>query len=571
MGRVLTSYLSLLVFLVACSSGTSTTGSTPGSGSTSPSKAIKHIVVIFGENVSFDHYFATYPIAANPAGEPQFTATEGTTTPTGLSGTLISANPNDSNKKNGAGAANPFRLDRTQAATGDQDHKYTPEQIAFDNGAMDLFPFSVGAADSAALAKQTGAGSVAATTGLTMGYYDGNTVTALWNYAQHYALNDQSFGTTFGPSTVGAINLVSGQTNGAVAEQNASRALVSDGSGGFTLVGDAYPDGEVCSGTTDAAVSMSGKNIGDLLTAGNISWGWFQGGFDLTITNANGTTGCRRSTTSAVTGQTSLDYAAEHESFQYYATTRNLQHTRPTSLAAIGTNADAANHQYDIEDFSNALAAGNMPTVSFLKAPAYQEGHAGYSDPLDEQTFIVGMVNAIEQSQFWSSTAIVIAYDDSDGWYDHVINIVNGSATAVDALNGPGTCGSSTATSANALPGVNPSTAHAQGRCGYGPRLPLLAISPWAKSNYIDSTITDQSSIPRFIEDVFLSSQRIGGGSFDSIAGTLDNMFDFSQSSPQNGAVILLDNSTGEITSGVSSLLLRTRRGGSELLRTRGR
>ena len=391
--------------------------------------------------------------------------------------------------------------------------------------------------------------------GLTMGYYDGNTVTALWNYAQHYALNDQSFGTTFGPSTVGAINLVSGQTNGAVAAQNASSAIVSDGSGGFTLVNDAYPDGEVCSSTTAPAISMTGKNIGDLLTAGNISWGWFQGGFDLTITNANGTTGCTRSTTSAVTGQSSHDYAAEHEPFQYYATTRNLKHTRPTSVAAIGTNADVANHQYDVQDFSNALAAGNLPAVSFLKASAYQEGHAGYSDPLDEQTFIVNMVNAIEQSQFWSNTAIIIAYDDSDGWYDHVINIVNGSATAVDALNGTGTCGNSTATASNALPGVNAGTAHAQGRCGYGPRLPLLVMSPWAKSNYIDSTVTDQSSIPRFIEDVFLASQRIGGGSFDSIAGTLDNMFDFSQSSPQNGAVILVDNTTGEVTSGVSSAL----------------
>jgi phospholipase C len=116
-------------------------------------------------------------------------------------------------------------------------------------------------------------------------------------------------------------------------------------------------------------------------------------------------------------------------------------------------------------------------------------------------------------------------------------------------LNGPGLCGSATATAANALPGVDPSTAHAQGRCGYGPRLPLLVISPWAKKNYIDSTVTDQTSILRFIEDDFLSGQRIGGGSFDSIAGSLDNVFDFSQSTPQNGSVVLLDDSTGEVTS----------------------
>ena len=53
-----------------------------------------------------------------------------------------------------------------------------------------------------------------ATTGLVMGYYDGNTVTALWNYAQHFAMSDNSYSTKFGPSTVGALNLIAGQTNG---------------------------------------------------------------------------------------------------------------------------------------------------------------------------------------------------------------------------------------------------------------------------------------------------------------------------------------------------------------------
>ena len=69
-----------------------------------------------------------------------------------------------------------------------------------------------------------------------------------------------------------------------------------------------------------------------------------------------------------------------------------------------------------------------MPAVSFLKAAEYQDGHPGYSDPLDEQNFIVNTVNQIEQSKYWTSTAIVITYDDSDGWYDHVTPpVVNGS------------------------------------------------------------------------------------------------------------------------------------------------
>jgi phospholipase C len=542
------SSFSLSILLVGCSGGMSHSQMGTGGVAHIPSGTIQHIIVIFGENVSFDHYFGTYPMAANRPGEPPFTAASGTPTPEGLSGTLLTANPNALNPKNGTGATNPFRLDRAQAATADQDHAYAPEQAAFDNGAMDLFPYALGEPDSRSLASHTGAGAVATTKGLTMGYYDGNTVTALWNYAQHYALNDHSFGTTFGPSTVGAINLISGQTNGAVPGQNANSVVVGDGNGGFTLISDAQPEGDVCSISNMPTVSMSGKNIGNLLTAANISWGWFQGGFNLSITNPNGTTGCARSTVSSVTGVDAPDYVAYMEPFQYYASTQNLQHIRPSSVAAIGSNGDGANHQYDLQDFTDTLAAGNLPAVSFLKAPSYEDAHAGASDPLDEQKFVVDTVNAIEQSKFWPNTAIIIAYDDSDGWYDHVMHLVNGSSTNEDRLSGEGLCANSDVSPSDALPGADPNTDHAQGRCGYGPRLPLLVISPWTKKNYIDFTVTDQTSIIRFIEDTFLSGQRIGGGSFDSIAGSLANMFNFSQSTPSNESVVLLDDSTGEVT-----------------------
>ncbi|HEX6772561.1 MAG TPA: alkaline phosphatase family protein [Acidobacteriaceae bacterium] len=521
-----------------------------GSGDgASESTQIQHIVVIFGENVSFDHYFGTYPVAANRAGEPVFTATPETPVPDGLRGSLLTANPNVLNTRNGPGATNPFRLDHLQAATADQNHGYSAEQMAFDNRAMDLFPLAVGRGDPVGLATQTGASKTATTRWLTMGYYDGNTVTALWNYAQHYALNDHSFGTNFGPSTVGAINLISGQTNGAAPLADDSAAVVSDGNRGLTLISDAEPKGDVCDARRASVVAMTGKNIGDLLTAANITWGWFQGGFDLTVTDADGRTGCRRATRSPVTGVMSGDYNPIEEPFQFYASTQNLQHTRPTAVTAIGTNNDGANHQYDLHDFTDALAAGNLPAVSFLKAPEFEQGHAGFSDPLDEQRFIVDLVNAIERSKLWPSTAIIVAYDDSDGWYDHVNHVVNGSATSRDTLSGAGECKTGDATADSALPGIDPATEHAQGRCGYGPRLPLMVISPWAKKNYIDSTVTDQTSVLRFIEDVFLGGRRIGGGSFDSMAGSLNNMFDFSQSSPPNPNIVLLNDTTGEVTS----------------------
>ena len=549
----------LSLVLSGCSTGTSQPANTAPPAAvvtpTTASAAIKHVVVIFGENISFDHYFGTYPNAANPPGQPQFTAAAGTPIPNNYisNPNLLTQNPNLAtngvpNAGNGVLASNPFRLDRSQAWTASQNHNYGPEQSAFDGGKMDLFPVNIGTANSATQNAATGTPSTspATTKALTMGYYDGNTVTAMWNYAQHYAMNDHSFSTTFGPSTPGAVNLISGQTNGVINTINPGSAVVADGYGGLTAIGDDDPTGDICS--AGGQFSMSGKNIGDLLNTAKLSWGWFEGGFDLTVTAPNLSIGCNRSTVSAYTG-TQTDYSAHHQPFQYYASTINPNHARPTSVAAIGTQ-DVANHQYDIHDFTDALAAGNLPAVSFLKAQRYQDAHASNSDPLDEQAFYVNVINAIEKSSFWTSTAIIIAYDDSDGWYDHLPNLVNGSATNMDFINGTGVCISTTAAAA-ALPGVAAGTLHAQGRCGYGPRQPLLVISPWAKKNYIDATVTDQSSITRFIEDVFLSSQRIGGGSADTQAGSLMGMFDFSNgATPPNPNVVQLSPTTGLVTSG---------------------
>jgi phospholipase C len=481
---------------------------------------IKHLVVIFQENVSFDHYFGTYPNAQNVSGEPPFYAAPGTPTVNGLSTALLTINGNSLNAGNAAGAANPFRLSHAQASTADQDHDYTPEQQAFDFGLMDLFPEFTGAGGTAN--GGTGTPPVFNTTGLVMGYYDGNTVTAYWNYAQHFAMSDNSYDSNFGPSTPGAINLVSGQTNGVIDNMNGTGSVIDDGNGGLTLNSDADPIGDVCSTTSGEVLTMGSKNIGDLLNDAGVSWGFFEGGFDLTKTNANGTTGCNRSTTSTVTSVNKKDYIPHHQPFQYYASTANPTHARPGSPAEIGF-AGPANHQYDTNDFFAAVANGRLPAVSFVKAPGFQDGHAGYSDPLDEQTFVVSVINALQETPEWENTAVIIAYDDSDGWYDHqAAPIVNQSTTSADALTGPGACGNG----ATALPGIN-GNPHANGRCGYGPRLPFLVISPYARRNFVDHGVTDQSSIIRFVEDNWLGGTRIGDGSFDSVAGTITNMFDF--------------------------------------------
>jgi phospholipase C len=502
-----------------------------------PATPIKHLVVIFQENVSFDHYFGTYPVAANPANEPQFDARPNTPTVNGYSSALLTNNPNFLNPANGTGAANPFRLDRSQPLTNDQDHDYTAEQKAFDAGLMDLFPLNVGTAGP----PPNPPPNTVTTTGLVMGYYDGNTVTALWNYAQHFAMSDNSYGTTFGPSTPGVLNLVSGQSNGVTATLNGTSDEVDGGNGSLTVVGDPDPIGDVCSNASRNQVTMGSTNIGDLLTNAGVTWGSFMGGFNLSTVNKNGTTGCNRSTTSPITGVTVNDYIPHHAFFEYYTSTANPKHVRPTSVHTIGYPGDPANNEYDLDDFFAAVRAGNFPAVSFLKAAAVQDGHAGYSDPLDEQAFLVHLLNFLQQRPEWSNTAVVTMYDDSDGWYDHQMGpIMNQSQGPADALSGPGLCGSSVN---NALPGVNPANLHALGRCGYGPRLPLLIVSPFARPNFVDHSVTDQSSIIRFIEDNWLGGQRIGQGSFDALAGSIGNMLNYKQ---KPNPPLLLNPKTGE-------------------------
>ncbi len=469
---------------------------------------IRHLIVVFQENVSFDHYFGTYPRAMNLPGEPPFVPASGTPSVNGLTETLLLHNPNK---------ANPSRLSPQQAMTCDMDHDYTPEQEAFDGGLMDKF---VEFTSAYAGQKDCDGNGV-------MAYFDGNTVTALWNYAQNFAMSDNFFDTTFGPSTPGALNLISGNTHGATPEDLEARGEAISVKG--TVIGDADPQFDDCSRSTGGQLAMSGRNIGDLLNAKDIAWGWFQGGFRPTETK-DGKAVCGATSTN-LAGREVPDYSQHHEPFQYYPQTANPHHLPPSSPDMIG-RTDRANHQYDLVDFFEALGRGQLPAVSFVKAKRYQDGHAGYSNPIDEQAFLVALVNEVELSPAWKDTAIVVAYDDSDGWYDHVMPpILKASAVAdVDALNGPGKCGNATLTGY-------------QGRCGYGARLPLLVISPYSRVNFVDHALTDQTSILRFVEDNW-GLGRLGDQSFDELAGPLDAMFDFAHPTAN---VVTLDPKTGEV------------------------
>ncbi|MEU7058079.1 alkaline phosphatase family protein [Streptomyces sp. NPDC046197] len=510
-------------------------------GEASTATPIKHVVVLFDENISFDHYFATYPKAANTDGT-KFTASKRTPRDidTLAHAGLLTKNPNQ---------YAPKRLTPAQAMTCDQNHSYGPEQYAADGGKADKY------VENTEVDKCSG--GLFGEPGLVMDYYDGNTVTALWNYAQQYSLNDRSFSSVYGPSTPGALNLISGQTHGAISTDPASGtenpkqtatpdayAVKSpDAKGVGTVVNDPDPAYDDCSGkdhtSSNALAALQGRNIGDLLNTKKVSWGWFQGGFRPSTAWDGKQAGYAKCDTTHTNlgGASVVDYSPHHNPFSYYKSTSNPHHLPPRNVDEIG-HGGQANHNYDLTDFTAALNAGKLPAVSFVKAGEFQDGHAAYSDPIDEQHFLVNQINAIQSSPQWKSTAVVIAYDDSDGWYDHAYaKPRNGSTDTSVGSNGKATDSPACQSGPKASGGY-------QDRCGPGTRQPLLVVSPYSKVNKVDHTFTDQASIIRFVEDNWHTG-RIGDHSFDANAGSLGGMFDFRH--PNNKQVLL--NADGSVKS----------------------
>jgi phospholipase C len=501
---------------------------------------IKHIVVIFDENNSFDHYFGTYPnTEPNLDGSTYFgKPKDDTPAINGYTPTLLTHNPNVL-----TGGSNPFRLDRSQAATCNNSNGYTVEQEAFDGGLLDKYALT-------SPKKPCGLFLPPAGQFLSMGYYDGNTVTALWNYAQNYAMSDNFFDTEFGVTVEGHMNLLSGQTNGlnvltgtyampVIGSSNVPGTIVNG-----SIIANVDPFYDDCTGAAPN-VAMTGKNVGNLLNAAGVSWGWFYGDF-LPVNITNGVAACV------------AEYNPHYAPFDYYPSTANPHHLPPASLSAIGNdtcaNFSCANHNYDLSYFYKALAAGKLPAVTYLKFAENDTGHPSDSTPLLEQAAIVTAVNAIEESPFWRDTAVIITYDDSDGWYDHVAApIINQSTDGNnDAIFGNPKAGTGSCSS----PGVALPAGAFNDRCGLGVREPLLVISPFAKTNYVDHSLNDITSILRFIEYNWNLGAIGDPQSFDVLAsGSILGMFNFNVHGNSNSAEsreVILDPSTGQPVGGGS-------------------
>ena len=222
-----------------------------------------------------------------------------------------------------------------------------------------------------------------------MDYYDGNTVTALWNYAQRFAMSDNTFGTTFGPSTPGALNLVSGQTGGV----NAARA--------------GEPEGEEVNRLAELR-GASRHDLGDPIPGRRLLRRLRPSRCD-DRPERRRPAQCSRRHLGLVPGRLRPDLAHGHGTplcgrpTQHRRGLRSRLQPAPRAFPVLRVDGQPAapapssvddrpqtgqaNHQYDLPDFY-AACAGNLPAVSFLKAAKYQDGHAGDSDPLDEQAFL---------------------------------------------------------------------------------------------------------------------------------------------------------------------------------------
>ena len=130
------------------------------------------------------------------------------------------------------------------------------------------------------------------------------------------------------------------------------------------------------------------------------------------------------------------------------------------------------NHIRGNRSFCSALSSNNLPAVSWVIPNRIQSGHPKISTNADSAEYVVTLINAIMSSPAWDSTAIFLLWDDWGGEYDHVV------PPKVDGL-------------------------------GFGPRVPSILISPYAKTGYIDHQLLSVDAINRFIEDTFLNRQRL--------------------------------------------------------------
>jgi phospholipase C len=421
---------------------------------------INHVIVIYQENWSFDSLYPDFPGAngtANAGATVQQTDKNGQTLTT-------LPQPKDTSKKPPVPDSRfpadlpvqPYEISKYVSPgdkIGDLPGGFYQEQLQIDGGKMDKFV------------------SGSSNSGLTMGHFDA-TQFPEGQLAEKYTMADNFFHAAFGGSMLNHFWLVSGATpawpnapSGMVAKLDASGNLVKDGPvtpDGY-LVNTAYPlngpHPSTITDTTQLVPPLTNPTIGDELSAKNVDWAWFSGGWNNTLA-----------------GHPDPLFQFNHQPFAYFANYAN------------GTPGQAA-HLKDETDFLNDLTTGQLPAVSFVKPLGQDNEHPGYTNLIQGQAHVDKLVQAVQNSPYWNDTAIIIAYDENGGFWDHV-----------------------------APPTVD--------RWGPGTRVPLIVVSPFAKKGFVDHTQYDTTSILKLIENRWDLAPL---GTREATADGLTNVFDFSQ------------------------------------------
>jgi phospholipase C len=244
---------------------------------------------------------------------------------------------------------------------------------------------------------------------LSLGHYDNTTpgVDLLWGWAQQFALADNFFASVMADAPTNQLMLVAADDNGSP----------------FSI----EPFFGPCNTTgATAHAGYTFQNVGDQLTAKGISWAWFNENLH----------DCGH-------------YISQQNPFQFF------------------TSTHAAPNIRDLDELTAALPSGNVPAVSFVQAGPANSSHPGSGSLTVAMNWLDGFIKSVQASPVWNQSAIIVLWDASGGWWDHV------PPPQVDAVNQ-----------------------------GFGPRVPMLVISPFAKKGYVSHVQMDDVSILKFIQQV---------------------------------------------------------------------
>jgi acid phosphatase len=446
----------------------------PPAGQRAGLDRIEHVVVIYAENRSFDNLYGLFPGAngitnATPA---QYTQVDRDgeplphLPPVWKGKDADPAFPRDLPNR-------PFRIDAPpinlplSVKTRDLIHAFYRNQEQIDAGRNDRF---VAASDAGAL---------------VMGYYDGSQL-PMWKWAQDYTLADNFFMGAFGGSYLNHVWLVCACTpvdrnaaqnvraqvdeRGWLKTRGAPTASVMAAPAQF-LAGQVTPDGYSVNTTqppyqpslvpparggdpryTDPAhytlPPQTLTTIGDTLSAKRVTWAWYSGAWDAAVKDGMQPPDAKR-TVINYREPGGANFVTHHQPFNYFA------------RFAPGT-ADRAEHLRDYRDLVAGIDKGELPAVVFYKPQGVLNQHAGYADIQSGDEHIALLLERIKASPLWSSSVVIVTYDENGGFWDHV----------------PPPEGD---------------------RWGPGSRIPAIIVSPFAKKGYIDHTAYDTTSILKLI------------------------------------------------------------------------